>query len=182
MLLLFELALEPLQLLYLNILLDVFPALALGVGRGREAVMKEKPKDPDENIITPRNWLAILVYGAIIAVSVAGVYLFGHYRMGLSSDITNNVAFFSLAFAQLLNVLNMRDADENVFINQVTRNKWVWMSLALCVVTLLAAYFVPLLSNVLSLQQMNANVWLLIIAGAVIPSVFIQIAKQWLRN
>ncbi|MFW6352610.1 MAG: cation transporting ATPase C-terminal domain-containing protein, partial [Bacteroidota bacterium] len=63
-----------------------------------------------------------------------------------------------------------------------TRNKWVWLSLALCVLALLGAYYVPLLSDVLSLQQMGMDVWILIIAGAVIPSVFIQIVKQWLKN
>lgn len=179
MLILFELALRPLQLLFLNILLDVFPALALGIGRGRPEVMKEPPKDPDENIITGKNWAAILTYGAVIAAAVSGVYFYGRYRVGLSSDIANNVAFFALAFAQLLNVFNMRDPDENIFVNQITRNKWVWMALALCIGALLSAFFVPGLGRILSLQPMGWNAWLLVIIGAVTPAVTIQALKQW---
>lgn len=182
MLILFKLALEPLQLLYLNILLDVFPALALGVGRGREGVMKEPPKNPEENIITKQNWKAIIVFGVIIASCVSGVYFYGYYRMELSSDISNNVAFFSLSFAQLLNVLNMRDPDENVFVNQVSRNKWVWIALAVCLGALLCAYFVPGLNEILSLQEMGWNAWLLIMIGAVTPTIFIQVVKQWVKS
>jgi Ca2+-transporting ATPase len=182
MLVLFTLALEPLQLLYLNILLDVFPALALGVGRGRSSVMKAPPKKPDENIITQQNWKAIIVFGVIIAASVSGVYFYGYYQMGLSSDISNNVAFFSLSFAQLLNVLNMRDPDENVFVNQVSRNKWVWIALALCLGALLGAYFIPGLNEILSLQEMESSAWVLVFIGAITPTIFIQVVKQWVKS
>lgn len=182
MLLLFELALEPLQLLYLNILLDVFPALALGVGRGRDAVMKEAPKDPDENIITKRNWLAIISYGLVIAAVVSGVYFYGYYQMDLGKDICNNIAFFSLSFAQLFNVLNMRDPDENVFVNQVSRNKWVWGALALCLGALLAAYYIPGLSDILSLQDMGTDAWILIAIGSIVPTFIIQPLKQVVKS
>lgn len=182
MLVIFELALQPLQLLYLNILLDVFPALALGVGRGRDAVMKEKPKDPDESIITKRNWMAITVFGVIIALVVCGVYFYGYYQMELSLDICNNVAFFSLSFAQLLNVLNMRDPDERIFVNQVTRNRYVWMAIAFCLVALLAAYFIPGLNDLLSLQKMEMNAWLLVLIGSILPAIGIQLVKPLVKS
>jgi len=182
MLVLFKLALKPLQLLYLNILLDVFPALALGVGSGRAGVMKAPPKDPEEDIITPRNWTAITVYGCIIAAAVCGVYFYGYYQLGFSIDIANNVAFFSLAFTQLFNVLNMRDADENVFVNQVTRNKYVWMALALCAAALIAAYFVPGLSDLLQIKAMPASAWWLIGIGTIVPALIIQGVKQLVKS
>lgn len=182
MLLLFKLALMPLQLLYLNILLDVFPALALGLGHGRNAVMKEPPKEPDEDIITPRNWLAIIVYGISIAASVSAVYFWGHYEMELSDTATNNVAFFALAFAQLLNILNMRDPDEHVFVNQITRNKWVWRSVVFSFAALLAAYFIPGLKTILSLETMNTAAWWLVAIGALTPTLIIQVVKQWVKS
>lgn len=178
MLILFELALRPLQLLFLNILLDVFPALALGIGRGRPEVMKEPPKDPSENIITGQNWATILTCGAVMAAAVSGVYFYGRHRMDLSSDIANNVAFYALAFAQLLNVFNMRDPEENIFFNQITRNKWVWMALALCIAALLCPIFIPGLGRILSLQPMGGNGWLLVLIGAVTPFLVIQTLKN----
>ncbi len=178
----FELALLPLQLLYLNILLDVFPALALGVGRGRKEIMKAPPKDPEESIITNLHWVAIVVYGVIIGAAVSGVYFYGYFQMNLSVLACNNVAFFTLAFSQLLNVLNMRDSGENIFINQITKNRYVWMAIALCAVALLAAYSVPGLNTLLSLQDMEPQVWRLIAIGCLIPAVLVQLAKQIVKR
>jgi len=178
---LFYLPLLPLQLLFLNLLSDVFPALALGVGKGNPAVMERPPKDPDEPIITGKNWLTIFIYGIIIAVYVTGAYIFSYYVMELSEEICNNVAFFSLAFAQLLHVTDMRDPDEGVFINQVTRNKYIWFALGFCIVALMIAYMVPLLHNVLSFQQLTATTWLIIGITGILPVVTIQILKEVFR-
>ena len=174
---LFKLPLLPLQLLFLNLLADVFPALALGIGKGRGEVMKQNPKDPDEPILTSRNWKMISVYGVIIGVVVIGAYLFGFYILGVGDEIANNIAFFSLAFTQLVHVFNMRDPDENVFINQVTTNKYVWLAIGFCTMVLLAGYFLPGLSSILSFQPMGLHPWL-VVAGAVVVSIgIIQVAK-----
>jgi Ca2+-transporting ATPase len=181
MLVLYELPLLPLQLLFLNILLDVFPALALGVGRGRDAVMKEPPKDPEEPIITRRGWMVMGIFGLFIAGSAVGAYLFAYYQWGVSLELCNNIAFFSLSFAQLLNVFNMRDFDEHFIKNQVTRNKYVWYALAICVAGLAAAYFVPFLSDILSLQAMDMKHWVLIVLAGLVSTIFIQITKEIIK-
>ncbi|HKK38898.1 MAG TPA: HAD-IC family P-type ATPase, partial [Cryomorphaceae bacterium] len=178
MLVLYELPLLPLQLLFLNILLDVFPALALGVGRGREGVMKEKPKDPEEPIITRRGWMVMGVFGLFIAAGAVGAYFFAYYQWDVSLELCNNIAFFSLSFAQLLNVFNMRDHDENLIKNQVTRNQYVWYALALCAAGLAAAYFVPFLSDILSLQAMEMKHWLLVLIAGLASTALIQTFKE----
>jgi Ca2+-transporting ATPase len=182
MLMLYELPLLPLQLLFLNILLDVFPALALGVGRGRDGVMKVPPKEPEEPIITRKGWLVMGLYGLFMAASASGAYFYAYYQWEADSGFCNNVALFTLSFGQLLNVFNMRDHDENFFINQVTVNKYVWMALALCFAALMAAYFVPGLSEILSLQKMDAKFWLLSGVGALASFGVIQILKQIIKS
>ncbi|MDT8320557.1 MAG: cation-translocating P-type ATPase C-terminal domain-containing protein [Xanthomonadales bacterium] len=102
--------------------------------------------------------------------------------MGLSVELANNVAFFSPVLAQLLNVLNMRDADENVFVNQVTRNKWVWAALTVCLAALIGAYTMPGLNQLLSLQNTGSDAWLLVAIGALLPTVIIQGVKQWVKS
>lgn len=182
MLVLYELPLLPLQLLFLNILLDVFPALALGVGRGREGVMTDPPKDPEEPIITKKGWLVMGLYGLIIAASASGAYFYAFYAWDADLKFCNNVAFFALSFAQLFNVFNMREHDENFFKNQVTVNKYVWMALALCLGALLAAYFIPGLRDILSIQEMGWDFWLLCIVAAVISFGLIQGLKQVIKS
>ncbi|MEG9328324.1 cation-transporting P-type ATPase [Salinimicrobium catena] len=174
---LFILPILPLQLLFLNLLSDVFPALALGVGEGNEEVMKMPPKDPKEPIITRKNWLQIGIYGLIIGGAVSGAYFYGHFVWETSEEINNNIAFFSLAFAQFLHVLNMREAKENVFNNQVTRNKYVWLAVIFCVAVLMAAYFIPVLAEVLSFVSLGSREWILIAVASLLPTIIIQIIK-----
>ncbi len=180
---LFKLPILPLQLLFLNLLSDVFPALALGVGKGNPGIMKLPPKDPEEPIITRKSWYRIIYYGVVIGITVTGAYLFAKFAMQLSDDIANNVAFFTLAFSQLLHVFNMRDPDEGIFVNQVTKNKYIWYALVFCIAAIITAYFVPLLKDVLSFQDMGINAWLIVIIGAITPFMIIQagkiIAKKW---
>lgn len=97
----FNLPLLPLQLLFMNLLSDVFPALALGLGKGTPGVMSRPPKDPEEPIITKQNWMFVGLYGIIIAVFISGAYLYAWFHWEESKEICNNIAFFSLAFAQL---------------------------------------------------------------------------------
>ncbi|OEY73477.1 ATPase P [Salegentibacter salarius] len=179
---LFALPLLPLQLLFLNLLSDVFPALALGVGEGSPGVMKKPPKDPEEPILTRQNWFQVGLYGSILAICICGAYYFAHYIWEQPEEITNNIAFFSLAFSQLLHVFNMRESDEHIFKNQVTRNKYIWMALALCFSILFAAYFIPGIADVLSFQKLEMRIWGLIVVTSLIPLLIIQVLKLFNKN
>jgi len=174
---LLTLPLLPLQLLFLNILSDVFPALALGIGEGREGVMKEPPKDPDEPFLHRASWVSIVTFAVVIATSVSGAYLWAHLKWGLSHEMSNDVAFFSLAFAQLLHVFDMRDADEPIFFNQVTRNKYIWMALAFCTAALAVAYLIPGLRELLGFEQLGMREWILVAIASVLPIIISQILK-----
>lgn len=175
---LFTLPILPLQLLFLNLLSDVFPALALGIGEGNPHIMKFPPKDPSEAIITKKNWMQIGSYGLIIAASVSSAYFYSHYFWETSKEVSNNVAFFSLAFSQFLHVLNMRESDESIINNQVTRNKYVWFAVAFCTAITLLAYFIPSLAQIFNFQELEPKVWLLIIIASLLPTLIIQTIKM----
>ena len=178
---LFKLPLLPLQLLFLNILLDVFPALALGIGEGRENIMDDPPKDPEEPILHKKSWKAILVFGSIFAAIITGAYFYGYYVWDLSHEICNNIAFFSLGFSQILHTLDMRDSEENIFNNQVTRNKYVWGAIIFSLIVLIGIYFIPFFQNLLRLQPMEQKVWILIAIASLLPMGIIQFVKQMIR-
>jgi Ca2+-transporting ATPase len=175
---LFYIPLLPLQLLFLNLLSDVFPALALGLGKGNENVMKRHPKDPKEPIISKKNWITTLVFGFIIALVVTGVYVISMFYFGQSKEMANTLAFFSLAFSQLLHVFNMREPEEHLFKNQITSNHYIWMALAVCILGLLSAYFVPVLRNTLSLSHLSLQSWLIIGIASLGTLTIIQITKH----
>lgn len=174
---LFTLPLLPLQLLFLNLLSDVFPALALGVGEGDPGVMQKRPKKPEEPILNKRNWMQIGLYAVVLMLSISGGYYYAHYVWEESVEVKNNIAFFSLAIAQLIHVFNMREAEEHLFSNQVTRNKYIWMALAICFAALFAAYFIPEIANVLSFERLDGKIWGLIVICALVPVLVIQTIK-----
>ena len=178
----FQLPLLPLQLLFLNLLSDVFPALALGIGKGNPDIMEHEPKDPQEPIITQQNWTTIGLHGLVLTVFITGAYFFSFSYWELSEEVSNNVAFFSLAFAQLWHVFDMREPDEPIFDNQVTRNGYVWAALALCIAAIAAAYFIPGINDVLSFRELEPRVWLLIAVSSLLPFVTIQTLKQLTRK
>ncbi len=174
----FILPLYPLQLLFINLLSDVFPALALGVGKGTPAIMDKKPKDSDEPVITKRDWVITVVYGVVIAVFVIAAFVFSSEFLNLSSEVCNNIAFFSLAFGQLLHTFDMRSPEEPIFNNQITRNHYVWMAIGFCTVVLIAAYLIPVLSNALSFVALSSQAWLIIAATSILMLVTNQVVKQ----
>ena len=86
--------LTPLQILFLNLLTDVFPALALGVGEGDGQVMRRRPRPANEPILTQSHWASIVAWGALLSVAVLGAVWYGTTRMGLGREEAVTVAFF----------------------------------------------------------------------------------------
>ena len=170
------LPLWPLQILYLNMISDVFPALALGVGPGDPDIMRRAPRDPSEPLMTRGNWLATTLYGMLIAVAVLAAFQVGLTDMGLPEQEAAGVAFLTLAFARLWHIFNMRDPHAGVFVNGITRNGWVWGALGLSIVLLLAAGYVPLLAELLHMPPLDARVWGVVAGFSVVPLVVVQTA------
>jgi Ca2+-transporting ATPase len=150
------LPLLPLQILFLNLVTDVFPALALGMGKGEKDIMKEQPRNPDEPIVTKKNWASILVYGLCITAAVIGITFYTSSILKLPPNIVNNMAFYTLVLAQLLNVFNLPKRHRSFFKNEVTVNFYVWGAIALSLLIMVVAYYVPIFKEALSLESLTA--------------------------
>ncbi len=172
------LPLLPLQILFLNLVTDVFPALALGVGQGEAHLMEQSPRDPKEPILGRKHWLHIGYYGVVFTASVLGALLLAEQWLGLTTAEAVTVSFLTLAFAQLWHVFNMRDAEAGVFHNAITRNPYVWIALVLCLGLLLLAVYVPIVSEVLGIQELGAAAWGLVVAMSMVPLLVGQVLKQ----
>lgn len=172
------LPLMPLQILYLNLITDIFPALALGMGKGSKDIMKMKPRDADEPILTKEHWKATIMYGLSITIVVIGIVLYAHFSLNLSDLIVNNLAFYTLVLAQLLNVFNLPGKKESFLVNEVTKNPWVWLSLIISIFITSLGYFIPFLSETLSLTRLSFDQLILIIIFAFASLFLSQIIKR----
>jgi Ca2+-transporting ATPase len=163
------LPLLPLQILFLNLVTDVFPAFALATGEGEEDVLRRPPRDPREPLLGRPQWLFIAGFGALLTASTLTALVIGRYGLELEGDALVSVSFLTLAFAQLWHVFNMRGAGSSVFHNAVTRNPYVWMAVALCTAILLLAVYVPPLAEVLQVVPPDGAGWTLVVAASIAP-------------
>ena len=147
----------PLQILFLNLVTDVFPAFALGLGKGDDTVMDRPPRNPAEPIVDNRRWAYIAVLGATITAATLGAFVLALEWLNLPVAQAITVAFVTLALAQLWNVFNMRAPGTGIFANEVTRNPWVWSAIALCLGLIGAVLWLPVLAEVLSLPNPGAQ-------------------------
>ncbi|MCK4959102.1 MAG: HAD-IC family P-type ATPase, partial [Planctomycetes bacterium] len=170
----------PLQILFLNLVTDVFPALALGAGRGDPGLMKKPPRPSTEPILSKRGWYSIFGYGALITISVLSAFGLAYRMLGMDEGQAVTVSFLTLALAQLWHVFNMRSNGTKLFRNEVVENPYVWSALGLCVLLLIAAVYVPLLSKVLKLTDPGLNGWILIISASFLTCFVGQIGKLFI--
>ncbi|MFW6110751.1 MAG: cation-translocating P-type ATPase [Thermoproteota archaeon] len=180
----FPLPLLPLQILFLNIVNDVFPAFALGACRGSEKIMELPPREPEEPILSRTHWSEISLYGILIsAITVGAFALGGGMNIGsMSSTKLVTVSFLTLAFAQLWHVFNMRELTSSIFKNEITENRYIWGALLLSCLILLAAVYLPGLSAILSTENPGGKGWILILGMSVIPLLLGQVERVLRRK
>ena len=176
-------ALVPLQILFINLITDVLPALALGITEGNDLVMKNKPRNPDAPIIDNRQWKSIFAYATVITVCVLGAILVSHYLYHQTelwnTRLCNNILFFTLVFSQLWHVFNMSSAKVSFFRSEVVKNKYVWYALLTCIVLVSTAYFLEPVREVLNIYSMSSVDWAVTLGFSLLSLFFIQVLKRF---
>ncbi|OSQ50887.1 cation-translocating P-type ATPase [Marivita geojedonensis] len=165
----------PLQILFLNLVTDVFPAFALGLSRGDDSVMRASPRDPTEPIVTRALWFRITWLGLAIAFSTLGAFATALFHLQIGSDKAITVAFLTIALAQLWNVFNVRDRNGGLLLNEVSRNSYVWLAFAVCLVLVFTAIWFAPLSQVFKLPSPGVDGFALAFAASLCPLLFGQV-------
>ena len=163
------LPLLPLQILFLNIVTDVFPAFALAMGEGEKEIMKRAPRAPAEPILGRAQWVVIVLYGAAFMASSFGALALARFVLELDQRETETVTFLTLAFSQLWHVFNMRHAASQFARNEISRNPWVWAALSLCTAILLTSAYLPSLASILQLTAPDFGMWAVILSMSLVP-------------
>jgi len=172
------LPIKPLQILFLNLVTDVFPALALGVSEGDQRIMQRQPRDSREPILRKDHWYTIFGYSTLITIAVLSAFGLSFVWLGKGTQSAVTIAFLPLAFAQLWHVFNMRGAKTHLFNNEVMRNRFVWGALLLCSLLLISAIYIPWLADMLNVTPPGSDGWGLVIGFSLLPMVIVQILKQ----
>lgn len=175
----FPIPLLPLQILYLNVITDVFPALALGMGPGEDNIMKRKPRPKNEPVLTFNHWKAIGGWSVIISGSVLGALALAIYQAGFDTDQAVTISFLTLGFSKLWFTYNLRNPGSTLLKNDIVRNPYVAASIALCIILLLATVYVPGLSDVLGTQNPGKSGWLILLGMSFIPFIWGQILRSF---
>jgi Ca2+-transporting ATPase len=167
----------PMQILFLNLVTDVFPALALGVGESDDFIMEEPPRPRKEPMLTRRHWLRLLAYGMVMSAAVLTGLAVSLLVFEFDVKRAVTVSFLVLAGAQLGHVFNMASPRSGLFVNEVTRNPWIWAAVVLCVGLLAASVYVPILSKVLGTVEPGREGWMLVVLLSFAPVVVGQGAR-----
>jgi Ca2+-transporting ATPase len=151
------------QVLWINLLTDGPPALALGVDPASPGLMNRPPRPHDEGVITRRMWFGIFLVGAIM---VAGTLLVLDASLpdGLIEGTGNmayaqTMAFTTLVFFQLFNVFNARSDERSAFYG-LFHNRWLWSAIAFSVLLQIAVIYVPFLQRAFSTTSLTGADWL----------------------
>ncbi|MCA6074536.1 cation-translocating P-type ATPase [Fulvivirga sedimenti] len=173
-----SLPLLALQILFLNLVTDVFPALALGMGKGNERVMEHHSRDPNDPILDRSSWISIFMYSAVMTLTILAGYYYSVHFLSDSYAEANTIAFFSLALAQLIHPFNLTSSGDSFFRNPIFRNRFLWIAIVLCLILLAIALLVPFLNEILSLAMPQPRSWLIILLASAAPLFIIRIIKK----
>lgn len=165
----------PLQILYLNVVTDVFPAFALAMGEGRDDILERPPRDPKEPILGRPQWVRIALHAAAMTAATFGALAVAEFWLARDRESVVTVTFLTLAFAQLWQMFNMRASGSRPMRNEVTRNPWVWAALLLCAALLVGPAYLPSVGTVLGLVPLDWIGWTLVLSASLAPLAVIQL-------
>ena len=180
------------QLLWINLLTDAAPALAMGVDPSTDDVMARKPRKLTDRVIDAEMWGDIIFIGVIMAaVTLIGMDM--HLAGGLFTDRSvdaighdaqmteaRTMGFTILVFAQMLNAIASRSHLQSAFVGLFS-NKWLWGALALSTVLQLAVIYIPFLNIAFGTVPLSAGAWVECLGLAMIVLIASELRKCVLR-
>ena len=173
------------QILWINLVTDSGPALAMGVDPEVDDVMARRPRRPSERIIDRRMWGGVISIGLVMAAATLltiDLFLPGGMIAGTDSlDVARTAGFTTLVLAQLFNALNSRSETTTAFAGLFS-NHWLWAAIGLAVALQLAVVHLPFLQTAFGTADLSLTHWLVCIALASSVLWFDELRKLVLRR
>ncbi len=177
----------PIQLLWVNLMTDSFPAFALGMEKGEKGIMNERPRDKDEPIVDKRMGIAIGFQSIGLAVGVLVSYLLGDaigHQMMLGEEhiLGRTFAFSTLIIGEMLRAYSARREDKFVWQFNPFGNKYLNLSVLLAIGLLIVIINVPILQPIFHTQTLTLAQAGMVTGLGVMPLLFGEISKAFTRK
>jgi len=179
------------QLLWINLITDSFPAVALGMDPGNPDVMKEKPRDSKESFFAGGAGLHVILGGILIGALTILAFWFGYYEHGYSPlddsvpadtvEYARTMAFMVLVVCQLFYSLAVRNSIKSIFKIGVFSNKYLIASIVLGVLLQLIVIGIPAMQRAFNLQMLDLRGWIMVIFLGLVPLLLNEFFKIFIR-
>ena len=166
--------LEPIQILWINLLTDGLPALALGLEPPEKDIMKRPPRHPKEGVFTKRTLLVTLLVGCLVAGAVLGAYLIG---LRFWAESARTIAFSTLVLDELWRAFAYRSEKRTIFQLGFLSNKPLLWAVGASLLLLAVVIFVPPLHAVFKTGFLTLRQWGVVLSFSFIPMFLIEMTK-----
>ncbi len=172
----------PIQLLWINLVTDSLPAIALGLDPISDDIMSKKPSGQDSKIFTKSMWADIFLEGGIIGALAVLAFSLGICIFDAPGEhfIGRTMAFSVLGISQLVHAFNMR-SQHSIFKAGVFRNKFLVLALVLGVVLQFTIISVPMLASIFKVSALSPFAWLICIVLSILPIPIVELQKKFIK-
>ena len=180
-----QMPLVPVQLLWLNLVTDSLPALALGMEPVEEGIMKERPRAAHESLFAHGFAFRLAWQGAMVGLLTLAAYMLGEYVLGTpgtADGVANTMAFATLTMCQLFHAFDVRSEHHSLLHIGIFSNKAMNKAFLVGMAMQLAVLCLPPLQLVFDTVPLDAAEWACVLALAVAPVVICEIGKRWGRR
>ena len=174
--------LQPVHLLWINLVTDTLPAIALGVEPAEPGIMTHKPRGRQSNFFDGGVFGAIIYQGILQTILVLAVYGWGlvfpeHHTQGAIHADALTMAFATLGLIQLLHAFNVKSVYQSVFKVGLFRNRTFNWAIPVAFVLLMATIVGPGFNNLFHVSHLSLTQWLAVIVGSFLIVVFVELVK-----
>ena len=163
------------QLLWINLVTDSLPAIALGLEKPEKDIMNKKPINSKKGIFADGLWNKIIVEGIMIGVFTLVAFSIGNKYYGL--EVARTMAFLSIGFLELIHSVNVKN-DKSIFESGLFENKYLVGSVVLGVFVQTIVVIIPTFARIFELVPLNLTQWIITIAISLLPIPVIELQKK----
>lgn len=177
-----QMPLVAIQLLWLNLVTDSLPALALGMEPVEPGVMKQKPRDSRKSIFADGFAASMIFYGVLVGVITLAAYWLGEYVLSnpnVADGTANTMAFATLVFGELTRAFAVRSETRSIFSIGVFSNSAMNKAFLVSLALQLAVLFIPFLQEIFKVQNLTGMEWLIVILLSLVPLIVSEITKAF---
>lgn len=176
------LPLLPIQILWMNLVTDGFPALALAVDPKAPDLMKRRPRRPDARLLDRARLVAIGLEGLMLSAVALGAFTYSLYGLHQEVEQARTVAFTVLVINQLVHAFNCRSDRWSLFQIGVGTNRSLLLAFALSLGTQVAVLTVPSVASIFKVAALPIEDWVLMGATGILPFAVMEAVKLWRRS